>query len=202
MALINGIYMRGGDGTASFSRAIAECTPGENRVLRARRVSTDSSRRSFWRKTLFELTIAARTSDLVIHPYFAASMSRSAAIVIHDDVTSTPAWHQALVERSARRAGYVATVSNYSKDRLERKYGRQFSVLTQYPQLEFWAEPSKASRRPSDVISVGYWGGWHPRKGMAALLRTHKPSPRIRFWCTGSPPRTFARGATWRPSGS
>jgi glycosyltransferase involved in cell wall biosynthesis len=191
---LNGAYIGFDDGTATWSACLADSLSGIS-VVQPGFDPTRHSRVPFLRKIGFEMTFQFRhRADIRVHPYSACALDRSSALVVLDTVGAATGrgWHSTLVRQSIRRSSYLATISSAEKEALDRMFSRDFTVLTMFPDRVFFETPRKVKRTVGAQLLVGYWGGWHPRKGMSDLLSAFKPTDDIRFICTGNPPPEIA----------
>lgn len=192
--LMNALYADATDGTGTWTRAVMSALP----TLPAARGSFDPMRAErvrFYRKVLYEIGFRHHRARLRVHPYAATSLDRKAALVILNDAfdeAHATGWHADLSARSIAMADRLATISQDQQRRLERTHGRPFSLLTPFPDDAFFSRPPAPGQGSPGRVTAAYWGGWHDRKGMRALLDAMPPSGAIHFHVTGSPPPEIA----------
>lgn len=200
----NNLYRSTHDGTGSWTRSLLDLDIG----WETPHPSLDPSRQerlAFLQKTLFELAFRTKGGRLRVHPYAAATLDRSAALVILNvpfDQRSQRGWYPLLVRRSIAMADRLATISREQQQLLAKRHGRTFALLTPHPEPDFFALPLPYPPRAGDTTVVAYWGGWHARKGMGDLLATITPSPEFQFVVTGSPPEHIANRPDVTTAGS
>jgi glycosyltransferase involved in cell wall biosynthesis len=191
----NAAYAGRTDGTGAWTDCLLSLGL-DWKPLRVTFDPTQANRWSFYRKLIYEAAFQRETADLRIHPYAACAFDRKAAIVVLDAIGAGGGhdWHAKLVRHSIRRADRLATLSEHQRARLEALHDRAFAVLTPFPEASFFESPSRVeasgiARPESGRMRIGYWGGWHPRKGMRDVLRTVPQGSAGEFVVTGDAPR-------------
>ncbi len=193
--VINGAYLESTDGTGAWSRSLLASISEAATVVVPSLDPARTSRAAFAKKIAFEIGMQRHKAQLRLHPYAACALDRNAALVVlnapFDDERRT-GWHAKLVDRSVELADRVSTISRDQQIRLERHYRRPFALLTPLPDEAFFRPIALASTFHEGPIRVGYWGGWHPRKGMEQALRSFVPREDITFFVTGKLPAALS----------
>lgn len=195
--ILNTTYAHTHVGTGVYTRNMLVALPEARRLrLPARLLASNAA--AFWTRRAAETAMSAIPST-VFHPYWATDLSSRHVISVLDFVQfhEATATERQVLARAARGADAVLVLSRAVASQIEWPRPRVV-VAPPFPD-DAWFDTPLTPRRPSTSgpIRIGYFGGWHSRKGMPTLLEALGRSSitsDVEIHCTGRTPRDTPRG--------
>lgn len=171
MVTINASFAALPVGTGTYTRNITAALP-EARCLSIPASFLAANPLSFWGKRLVEVG-GGLVRGSILHPYWAADMSRTSRISVLDFVqydSGTPL-ERALLRRAARNAAGILALSNFIAGAVEERLARTAVVAPPFPDREWFDTPRVPLPRFAGRWHIAYWGGQHPRKRYCEFLK-------------------------------
>jgi glycosyltransferase involved in cell wall biosynthesis len=166
--LINGTYLDSPVGTGTWTRFLVRMLPRAE-VWCPTVDYVGGGRRRYYSKVTAELMFQRRPARVRLHPYWAATLDGDAVLSILDLIAlremNFGLRHLHLL--AAKRARALLTISRHSADVVYGALGRECTIVPPVPDEAFFAP---VAQMPRGRLRVAYWGGLHPRKGLAPAI--------------------------------